>query len=742
MNRVIGVLAVAALCAAPAAAQNPDWPQEAPPRAWPAKDVPFPPYELRTLDNGLQVMAVLHHEQPVVSIRMVVKAGAAADPRGKAGLADLAASLLDQGTTTKSASQLADEIDFMGGAMGAGAGTDLSFVNAIVMKDSFDAGLRLLSDMARRPAFAPEEIERQRQLALSALRVSFEDPEFVANAVFDRLVYGAHPYGMPQGGTPETLASITRDDLLAYHRRHFVPNNAILAVVGDLTADEAFSGVRAVFGDWARGDLARPAPEPPPAPSRRVIVVNRPDAVQTEIRVGQLGVPRNSPDYMALNMTLRMLGGEGANRLHQVLRTARGLTYGAKADFDTLVESGDFEASTNTRTASTGEALRLMVDEFWRLRRERVGERELASARDYLTGSFPLTIETPDAIATQVLNVLAYGLSVDELPTFRQRVNAVRPDDIERVARQYLRPDQLAIVLVGNAAAFTPQLRGLGFGTFEVVDMSRLDLMATDFTRTAPGASAGARLPTAARPQYAPRSAQAQPPAPRDFGTMAQPRALIARMIEAKGGLDRLKALKTLTVTARAVGLGPNATQPPIETLTQLAYPNRVRVETRASGGTVLQVFNGDTAWIRDGRGVREVPERMTSDLEAGLRRDAIAALLAVERGELRARVLPDLRRDDNAPAWRAVEVSGPSVDPMVFYVDPQTFRIVKQTYVSGGLGGPLVEEQFDDYRTIDGISVAFKATVSVGGTPMVERRVLDAAADRDLSPDLFNRPL
>jgi len=476
-------LSVAALFAAPQRPAATPWPSEGPPRPLPAREVKFPPYEVRTLENGLQVVAVLHHEQPVVSMRMLIRAGAASDPRAKLGLAMLAASLLDQGTTTKSAREVNDEIDFIGAAMGAGAGTDLTYANLVVMKDSLETGLRMLSDTMRHPAFAPDEIERQRQQAMSTLQVSLENPEVIATAVFERLVYGFHPYGLPQNGTPETLASITRDDLLAFHQRNFVPNNAILAIVGDVTTEEAFEGVRKVFGDWQRRDVSRPALAPPPEPARRIIVVNKPDSVQTEVRAGQLGIRRNHSDYMALNLTLRVLGGEGANRLHQLLRTQRGLTYGAKADMNTLLESGDFEASTNTRSEATGEALRLMVDEFWRLQRERVSEREVSDAKAYLTGSFPLTIETPDAIATQVLNALFYGLPVGQLQSFRERVNAVGPDDIERVSRYYLRPDRLSIVLVGNAAAFIPQLKGLGFGTFEVVEMADLDLLAADFRK-------------------------------------------------------------------------------------------------------------------------------------------------------------------------------------------------------------------------------------------------------------------
>lgn len=248
MRRVLVLVALMA-GVVPAAAQDRSWPSERPPRPLPARESTFPDYQMRTLDNGLQVVTVLHHEQPVVSMRMIVRVGAAQDPRDRRGLADLAASLLDQGSAGKSATQVQDEIDFMGGAMGAGAGADLTFANVVVMKDSVEAGLRILSDMARTPGFAREEVERQRQQALSTLRVNFDSPEFVADAVFDRLVYGFHPYGLPQNGTAGSIATITRDDIVAFHDTYFVPNNAILAVVGDVTADDAIGMVQKVFGD-------------------------------------------------------------------------------------------------------------------------------------------------------------------------------------------------------------------------------------------------------------------------------------------------------------------------------------------------------------------------------------------------------------------------------------------------------------------------------------------------------------
>ena len=330
------------------------------------------------------------------------------------------------------------------------------------MKDSLNVGLDLVSELAQHPAFAKEEIERQRQQPLSGLRVSYDDPEYLANMVFDRLVYGFHPYGRPQTGTPDTIAAIRREDLVAFHKKWFGANNAILAIVGDVTADEAFAGAERAFGTWGRaGSEASKTPEPPP-PTRRLVIIDQPGAVQTEIRVGNIAIPRKHSDFMALDLAVKVLGGEGANRLHRVLRSERGLTYGASADFNALKQTGDIVAETNTRSQTTGETLRLMVDEFWRLIRDRVNERELEGAQEYLTGSFPLTIETPSQIALQVLNAVFYGLNLNELQTYRERVDAVTVDDVQRVAREYLHPDRLTIVLVGDASSFVNQLPGGG----------------------------------------------------------------------------------------------------------------------------------------------------------------------------------------------------------------------------------------------------------------------------------------
>ena len=828
------------LVATTAFAQGRQWPTERPPSALAARDIKFPPYELQTLPNGLQVVAVLHHEQPVVNMRLLIRAGAAADPKNKLGLAHMAASLLDQGTKTRSASELNDEIDFLGGAMGAGAGTDLTFVNIIVMKDSFEKGMRMLSDITRNPAFAQGEIERQRQQTLSGLRVSLEDPEYIANSVFDRLVYGFHPYGLPETGTPETVSSITRDDLVAFHQQYFAPNNAILAIVGDVTAEETFTITKKVFTDWDKRDLSTQQYIDPPDPTRRVIVVNKPDAVQTEVRVGHIGIPRKHPDYMAVNLAIRILGGEGSNRLHQVLRTQRGLTYGAQANMDTLKETGDFEAETNTRSEATGEVLRLIVDEFWRIQRERVSEYELADAKAYLTGSFPLTIETPASIAMQVVNVLFYGLPLEQLQTFRERVSAVTVDDIQRVARDFLRPDRLSVVLVGNASAFTSQLKGVGFGTYETVELGDLDLTAANFkrgtvragqadhvaivgrpfsafatlrrTRHSLGGGGQGRRRGPERPALQPsllgiftpayRAADQQSTvAPQEgwaeqaavvgrpfsaFATLRRTRhslggggqgrrrgpekpalqspllgivrpaysaadqqstlapqegekakALLDQAIAAKGGLEKLRAIKTIVATQTMKN--PDAEGRTSDTTSYIQYPDRFRIETKMQEGTIVQAFDGTQAWTRDPRGVREMPEQLARTARDSLRRDTVLLLLAAKDGKLTPRILPDVK-DASGHVDHALEVSGPDLNPVVLYIDPATSLIRKQVFTGEGQGRPLIEEQFSDYRLVDGVQIAFTASRKVG-PQTVERRASAIKINSPIDPTLFKRP-
>ena len=373
--------------------------------------------------------------------------------------------------------------------------------------------------------------------------------------------------------------------------------------------------------------------------------------------------------------------------------------------------------------------LRLIVDEFSRLQRERVSEGELASAKAYMTGSFPLTIETPDSIALQVLNVMFYGLPLEQLQTFRERVNRVTVDDIERVARFYLKPDAVSVALVGNASVFVPQLRGVGFGRFETIALENLDLLTAGLQEGGPGAERRAGLEAhGAGPACRswPQHSELQQPRRRRRGREGQGAARpgdcregrtghAAGHQEHQGGDSRDDDL------ACAAPGGPSRPR----STTYLQYPDRVRVETKGPQGLQVQVYDGERGWVRDPGGVHDVPEAALRDMASSLKRDTVTALLAADRGELRARLLPDVK-DSDGTLRHALELSSPTLEPLVLYVDPRTGLIAKQAYVVRAPGQPLVEELFSDYRPVDGVNVAFAAEVRAGGKPVVARRLND----------------
>ena len=733
MSALAGVALILAL-AVPLTAQAP-WPMERPPRPLAARDVDFPPYEIRTLPNGLQVVVVSHHEQPSVSLRMLIKAGAAQDPKDKPGVASMTAGLLDQGTTTKGAQEIASAIESVGGGIGVGAGNDLTFLNAVALKHDLPLVLDLVADIVRNPAFAQEELDRIRPQLLSSMQVSYDDGDYLADVVFDRLVYGFHPYGKPSAGTPESAPRITRDDLVAFHRANFVPSNAIIAVVGDVTAEEAFRGVERAFGAWTAPAVAAAAFPEVPQPTRRVVVVDKPGAVQTEIRVGHIGIARSHPDYMALNLAIRILGGEGANRLYGVLRSDRGLTYSASADMEALKETGAFKAETDTRTETTGQALRLIVDEFWRMQREQVGSRELQGAQDYMAGSFPLTIETPSAIALQVLNQLFYGLDLKELESFREQVYGVTPEEIQRVAQKYLHPDRLSIVLVGDADKFVSQLKAVGFTDFERIPAAALDLGATTLRR----GSAQYLSSSSSGSQF--RHTASDPSAELRTGTgtglqttLADARTMLARAIERKGGLDVLRGVRTLAIES---GMTLEGGTTVVAANAFIAYPDKYRVDAATGGAEVSQVYSSGDMWVITASGVREAPDFVREEAAASVSRDLIGLLLRAWDG--RAKVAPAPAGASGLVALRFTQEARPDVTA---FFDPDTADVVRLEYARQGPTGPVTEiEDLGDYRLIDGVRFAFQATTTTTGGNKVERRVKAIRVNPDLRPTLFERP-
>jgi zinc protease len=454
-----------------------------PPAPQPLRELRFPAFAQKRLANGLRLVAIERHTDPEVSLRLVVPAGKLYEPTAKAGLAGATAALLTQGTATRSAQQIAAAIDGVGGTLSAGSGADFVYVSASVTSDQLGLALELLADVVLHPSFPADELERWRRKSLSNLELQTANPAYLADVAFQRAVYGTFPYAYPMRGTPESVRALTRDDLVAFHRVHYRPNGAILAVVGDFKPEQALTDVKRAFGRWARGAAPRPPALALPGYQRhRVLVVDKPDAVQTQIRVGQAAIRYTDPDFFTADVFATVLGGGSNGRLFQEIRRKRGLAYGAYCGLAEQLVSGHFAANTSTKTESTIEALRLTMELVAGMAKAPVPKVELDEAKTYLNGSFPLEIETADDVASRVLTTLSYGLGREFLDDFRDRISAVTAAQVQRFAGARLHPDRMVVVLVGKAAAFGPEL-AKQLGPYETIPAAELDPLAADLRK-------------------------------------------------------------------------------------------------------------------------------------------------------------------------------------------------------------------------------------------------------------------
>lgn len=468
--------------AASKAMAKPSTPATPPPPA-PAKEIRFPAFQEKTLANGLRLVVIEQHEQPLVSLRLLLNAGKAYEPDGKGGLANATASLLTKGTATRSAQQIAQTIDFVGGHLDATAGTEAGYVDLGVTSDQLDLGFDLLSDVVLHPTFPQEEIERWRRQAVNSLQIDQQDASYVASAASTRLIFGDYPYGRPSGGTPESLAGLTRDDLVAFHKAHFIPNQTILAVVGDVKPADAFARAERAFGSWpkaAPSELPRFDVKPPA--KTRIVVIDKPDAVQTEIRLSQVGISYSDPSLFAAEVYNSIVGASASSRLYDEIRRKRGLSYGANSFFLEESQPGFFEVSTFTKTESTPDALALAFEVLRGLQEKPVPEAELSFAKTYITGAFPLEVETANGIATKVLEAMHFGFGREFLESYNDRISKVSAADVKRFAETHIHPEQMTVVLVGNAAKFADALKKK-YGEVEVIPIAELDLLRADLRK-------------------------------------------------------------------------------------------------------------------------------------------------------------------------------------------------------------------------------------------------------------------
>ncbi|HEX6369123.1 MAG TPA: pitrilysin family protein [Longimicrobium sp.] len=468
MRPTLTFLALAALAAAPAAAQR-----EQPPAPAPLRPYAVPPVEEFRLPNGIRVAVVRDAKLPIVTGRIIVDAGAQQEPAEKNGLAVLTADLLDAGTGDMTGSQVVEEMERLGAEFVTTASYSQAYAGVTAATSTFPQAFALAARAVLEPAFAETEFQRARAQLVAGhvgLRSSVEG---LAYEAFTRAVFEpAAPYSRLPQGTRATLERLTRDDVVQWHRTRYSPANTMVLLVGDVTVAQARELVSRALGGWSA-----PAVTVPPAqnPARRlsgtrVILLDRPGSVQSGVYVGHASIGFADPAYLPLLGLAHVLGGGFRSRLNMNLREGHGWTYGAGAGLQALRGAGTFSLTSSVRTNATDSAVSEMVREFRRIVAEPVPQQELQAALANLVGAFPSSVQTVQGLAQRMQSVLLYGLPVDYYNTYRERITAVTPEDLRRVAAEKLTPDAVTIVVAGDLAQIEQPLRALNLGPVEVWD--------------------------------------------------------------------------------------------------------------------------------------------------------------------------------------------------------------------------------------------------------------------------------
>jgi zinc protease len=590
------------------------------------------------------------------------------------------------------------------------------------MKKDFLLAMDLLSDIVLHPSFEPQEIDRKRRQTISNLEVESADPAYLAQVVSARALYGLHPYGLPEDGTLESVKAIGREDLTEFQKSRYVPRGSFLSIAGDVTADEAFAAAEKFLGEWAGIAPQFTAPAiPSPPPGLHFVLVDKPDSVQTQIRVSRPAIPRNNPDFLPLFLANRVFGGGENSRLNSRIRQQKGLTYGAYAQLSSRARAGGLSAGLSTRTESTVEALRLMVDLMSQMATGNVSPEELRFAKEYLIGAFPMQSETPEQIAGRILSLPLYGLPLDYFQHYRENLQAVTAAQVNALALKYFGAADLSIVLVGNVSAFHDALKqAYSAAAIEEVRASDLDLLAADMRRQPSGSSPDAGV------------------APATPESLAQGKALFAAAAKSAGG-DTLAGIKSVDVAAHGK-LFQQFGDADVALHLQVSYPDRMRLDMKLPVGSLTQGFDGAVGWLRYPGGVSEVPPDAASELRRsilltggiGIINDAVGGNIDVQYiGEEEVRGKKTI-----AALWR-----GPSGAVRLF-VDAETHLLYAARFFSAGPQGTAETLQvWDDYRPVDGIQFPFHTVTYQDGVRHSEIFVQQVHFNQPMDASVFAKP-
>lgn len=666
-----------------------------------------PQPQRHVLENGMVVFLMEDHSLPVVDVSGLLRAGTVHEPAEKAGLAEICAEVMRTGgTATLSGDALDEKLEAAGASISLSMGEDEGSFGMGCLAEDFGTFFPILADLLRNPAFPEEKLSLAKTRMLGGIARRNDDPDDIRERLFPQILYGADsPYARaPQAWTVE---SIRREDLADYHRRFFHPDRLILGVWGDFEPAETLARIRSAFGEWPRSVEALPPPPPTrPEPARTVNLARKPDLNQATVAVGHHGIVRRAddPDWFALVVMNDILGMGGfGSRLFQNVRTREGLAYGVWSSFGAdYIRPGIFQAVCSTKSETAVQAVESITRQIRRMLDEPTTPEELANAKESIANAMVFEFDTKGKILRRQMRYEFRNWPSDYIDRFLEGVAAVTAEDVQRVARKHLRPDNLTVLVIGNPDAFGKPLSTLG--------------------------------PVTEIPLETPPPASSERPSPE---ALAAGRRIMEEAARTLGGLAALEKLRTLTIEGNAsVEPAPGMTIP-LGLKVSIAYPDRIRIDMKTPQGDVAQGFDGKGAWARPpGLQAMDLPASETKNLRSQIEESEMRLIAAAAKGEIEAALAGETTADGRT--LDEVRVRTPSGGAAHFFLDRADRRLAR--LVEKGPAG-TEETLFSDYREVGGLLFPFKRSMKRAGGPAQEMTVEKIAVNPEIPDATFEKP-
>ena len=690
---------------------------ETPPRkkphegfVYPPLNQPQPPVPQRVeLDNGMIVYLLEDHELPIIDISLRIRTGAIYEPADKVGLADITGTVMRTGgTTSKTGDELDEILENLAASVEVGIGDDSGSASMSVLKEDLDTGLSILADVLINPAFREDKIELEKVQHRSAISRRNDDASSITAREFRKLIYGADS---PYARTTEydTINNITRDDLVAFHKKYFRPNNVILGVLGDFDSEEMLAKIKEVFKEWEPAEIEfSEKPKFPQEYTEKIALVKKDDVNQTNIRMGHIGWLRKNEDYPPLVVMCQILGIGFSSRLVNSIRVEKGLAYFVGNNYGAGYDvPGIFLIACGTKSESTVTAIKAILAEVEKMRAEEITDEELKKAIDGFMNSSVFDYDTKGEILSRALRYKYYDYPQDFVEQLMAGIRKVTKADVKRVANEYLHPDKFALIVVGKASDFDKPLNTFG------------DVIEVDIT-----------IP--------PLSAEPVPEADEEDAMKA--REILADVVKAHGGLENLKSVKNIVAKGQLSVNTPGGMMQ-MDMSQYYVFPDKFRLDMtlQAMGMEMSQVFDGQSAWMITPQGVQPLPESLVEEFKKIPFRDTIQLLTNLSSDDISVQYLGI--EDVKGKMTDVILVGNASGDSLKVFIDGETKYIIKKAYRTIAEEGPVDTEEFiDDYRDVSGVKNGFHIVTNRNGEQYVEITLSELTINAEVDESLFER--